>query len=212
MKRGFLKAKAKARATETKPVVNAEKTVDKPKVDVDIPTCPPIPAQIPASVPVPHDILIFTVKSLNLPVTIFLGYGGTREKMMEELKPFSTPKTVAAVRSMPVSVKEIHGQGRGLIANRSFDSGDFIMHEDPFFVAPAGYPIDSRPIEMLTMATENFSPQYKDIFYRLHNCKSSNPRDAKGIMDTNALPIGCLPGPYRGEWFGMFPVTSRANH
>jgi hypothetical protein len=46
----------------------------------------------------------------------------------------------------------------------------------------------------------------------LHNCKGSSVPQIRGILDTNMLVIGPLPGPYTGDHGALGRVISRVNH
>ncbi|KAG5730276.1 SET domain-containing protein 5 [Termitomyces sp. T112] len=206
MKRGFLKTSNKVASSP-----QADTKAFKP---ILIPAAPEVPPDIPLSAKIdthkPHFRVVSSLPTLKIP-TCFLLYPGTKEAMLEQCEPVkgSFPFT-----SIPFDIKEVPGQGRGTFAMHAFNIGDIIWDEYPMFVAPVGLYAQSvlSPEYYFKIAIDNLPPHYNSLFYELHNCRSNDPQDVRGIIDTNAIDIGRLPGPYEGKHMGIFPTISRVNH
>ena len=107
------------------------------------------------------------------------------------------------------------GAGLGLIATTDIDIGEDIVIERPLLVITAALPGANvrgcRPTELQQVLTNRLSDERRDDVYALHNCKGYSRPHITGIIDTNGLNIGGLPG-YEGMCMGLCNIISRANH
>ena len=61
------------------------------------------------------------------------------------------------------------------------------------------------------LVDQTMPPDDRALFLRLHNCKSADPADYRGIVDTNSLPVPSLPG-HALEHHAVCAAASRINH
>lgn len=205
MKRGFLKADYKA--------ASPAQAQAKPSKLVLVPVSPQAPRNLPQRIdPRACTLLIVTsfLYQLNIPTHCLL-YDGTKEALLKQLKPV---KSEIPPSSLPFETKEVSGQGIGAFAKKAYNIGDPIWDEHPLFVVPHVFPSESEfPREhYFKSVVEKLPPHVSFTFYRLHNCKSEDPKDIIGIIETNAIGIGRLPGPYEGDYAAVFFLISRFNH
>ena len=102
------------------------------------------------------------------------------------------------------SVNILHaGQsGLGMFAVEGIDRGDLIVRERPLLVYPQAIPFHSnRPAGQeypeLEDAVNQLADHDRDAFFGLMNSHPQERSQIKGILDTNALHIGLLPGTSR---------------
>ena len=106
--------------------------------------------------------------------------------------------------------------GLGVFAVTSFERGECIMRERPLIIYPQMLPFHSgRPVGQqypeLDRAIEMMSPENRKAFFGLMNAQAGEPSPVEGIIDTNALFIGPLPGtPY--HYAAVCKDISRINH
>ncbi|KAI0063123.1 SET domain-containing protein [Artomyces pyxidatus] len=117
------------------------------------------------------------------------------------------------------TMKDVPGAGKGLFATADCPRSTRLICERPIFISPEVIPI----VPGEPTGPHGFPTRYSDgilmtmgddlraQFFALHNCKSNIPRDFKGTMDTNNLPVGVLPG-YNARHGAVFSVMSRINH
>lgn len=123
-------------------------------------------------------------------------------------KPFTTP-------SPPVhKIIAIEGAGLGMCATTNIARGETILRERPLFVYPAAVwsSTEEDALELLDKAVDGMDTDIKRAVLELHNGKGSEaPSDLKGIVDTNSLLVGLIPG-YRAAYAGLARDISRINH
>ncbi|KAG5640023.1 hypothetical protein DXG03_001656, partial [Asterophora parasitica] len=70
-----------------------------------------------------------------------------------------------------------------------------------------------HPDDIIKSMMERLDPMTQECFYALHNCKSKDAKSQRGIIDTNALSIGALPGSNKGAYAAVgISYISRLNH
>ncbi|KAH9917518.1 uncharacterized protein B0H18DRAFT_35759 [Fomitopsis serialis] len=106
----------------------------------------------------------------------------------------------------------------GLFATSSLEPGDLILSERPLLLTLRALPAGSAPgtsaDDILERAAEAMPARERRAFLALRNCKThGDPRlsRARGIVATNALGIGSLPG-HAGDCAVVCERTCRANH
>lgn len=107
--------------------------------------------------------------------------------------------------------------GKGLFARETIQPGELILAERPLVLMPIALPhIPGKspycPDQFLEQLSERLDDDARRDFYRLHNCKGPSVLQIRGIMDTNVLSVGLLPGPYTGEHGAICRAISRINH
>ncbi|KAG6884617.1 hypothetical protein C0993_009529 [Termitomyces sp. T159_Od127] len=206
MKRGFLKANNKVA-----PPAQAEV---KPLKPVPIPVSPRVPPAVTQVInfDIPFSMqVVFQIRELNL-FTHLLLYAGTKEAMLKELQPVQVESPWSL--SNPFVLRKVPGQGTGAFTKNAYNPGDLILDERPIFVTPQFFNPQSEPSRehVLKLAVDEMSPPSKELFGMLYNCKTNDPKDVVGIIGTNALGIGRLPGPYEYDYAALFILISRINH
>ena len=135
----------------------------------------------------------------------YLFYSGVRQNL-PEIKPLEDvlPITDPAPRTRVV---DIPGQGKGVLASRSFQTGELVVAERPLLVQPAvdmslnlsarnggSQTVNMRNWCLSQLIREKVRPQDRAAMQALHNAHSTDPADFAGIFNTNALTIPRLPG------------------
>lgn len=150
-------------------------------------------------------------------VAVCLLYPGTKEKILalpNFPSPIVTPKNSFQIT---YSIKDLNGFGKGMLAEVTFQPGELILSERPLIILPVVLPFvkgaSTHPDAISDQLVNLLSEQSRKTFYELHNCKKSSmsPR-IRGIIDTNCLDIGGLPGEYGGGYGAICPLISRINH
>ena len=140
-------------------------------------------------------------------------YPGVKERI---LATPSFPTPFAPVGAF--NIADVPGAGKGVVLARAHAAGALIAKERPLLVLPEMMPYDQRagglhPDAMLAMVVENHMNATDRAFLkRLTNCKSADPADLRGIVETNALLIGTLPGSGDLAYAGVCDMISRFNH
>ncbi|KAK0189853.1 hypothetical protein F5146DRAFT_932000 [Armillaria mellea] len=107
---------------------------------------------------------------------------------------------------------DVLGAGKGMFAAKDLAPGDLILRERPVVVIPEIIPtVNGDASQFIILAVQNVPPKEKEVFLQLHDCKKF-PDNVKGIVDTNAMNIGRLPGPFEGSFAGVALGLSRINH
>jgi hypothetical protein len=118
------------------------------------------------------------------------------------------------------SINSIPGKGFGAVATTNIEPGELIIAERPLIAMPAGlYTSKDNPMghrnQQFEAVVNCLGPDSKKMFFDMHNCKSpgtgSNAEKVGGIIDTNAIRIGALPG-YNGAYAAVCGLVSRLNH
>lgn len=125
-------------------------------------------------------------------------------------QPFRTP---ARPR---YKIKPIKGLGITLVATMNIDVGELIMAERPLILSMRNVPFISPlsvydPRELQRMLIERLTPEDREDFFALRNCKGSTRPDIAGIIDSNAIGLDDLPGS-RGDCSAVCKIISRASH
>ncbi|RPD53882.1 SET domain-containing protein [Lentinus tigrinus ALCF2SS1-7] len=129
--------------------------------------------------------------------------------------PHLEPESEAA----PVSsylIADAGSSGFGVFASTPIERGDLIMRERPLLVYPQLVPFHRNlPPEHaypeLEEALSRLPTHRRESFFRLVNSHPEEPSRVKGIIDTNALHIGLLPGSTQ-QYAAVCKDTSRINH
>ncbi|EJF61803.1 SET domain-containing protein [Dichomitus squalens LYAD-421 SS1] len=106
--------------------------------------------------------------------------------------------------------------GLGLFATTNIARGELVLRERPLIVYPQMLPFYStRPAGQqypeLERAMELMSTDKQEAFFGLMNAQQEEPSLVKGIIDTNALYVGSLPGAPH-QYAGVCEHISRINH
>ncbi|KAK0478852.1 hypothetical protein IW261DRAFT_1608306 [Armillaria novae-zelandiae] len=110
------------------------------------------------------------------------------------------------------TIRDVPGAGKGMFTTKNIAPGDLILREHPVVVIPEVIPtMNGAPSQFIPLAVQNLPPKEKEAFLQLHDCKNF-PDKVKGIVDTNAMNIGRLPGPFEGSFAGVALGLSRINH
>ena len=96
-------------------------------------------------------------------------------------------------------IADARESGLGLFAAVDVDRGELILQERPLLVYPQLIPFHSnRPVGQqypeLDHALELMSAKNREAFFKLMNAQVEETSLVKGIIDTNALFLGPLPG------------------
>ncbi|KZV66042.1 SET domain-containing protein [Peniophora sp. CONT] len=152
----------------------------------------------------------------------YLFYSGVRQNL-PEIKPLQDvlPITDQAPRTRVV---DIPGQGKGVLASRSFQTGELVVAERPLLVQPAvdmslnlsarnggSQTVNMRNWCLTQLVREKVRPQDRAAMQALHNAHSTDPADFAGIFDTNALTIPRLPG-HNAPYGALCAHLARINH
>ncbi|GLB44592.1 putative SET domain-containing protein [Lyophyllum shimeji] len=195
---------------------------EKPKPDLDavrIPHLRSISPDRPLKAKFPKDC---TFEEVELPLegdgpkTLCLLFPGAREGILT-LRGFPAPLPRAAKslsREPLYDIRRIPGLGRGAVANKALQPGDLIICERPLLLFPAAFPKhgpESRGTRFKDMV-ESLPREKRDLVFDLHNCMKNGLKNVKGIIDTNSLGIGRLPGSYKGAYAVLCPRIARMNH
>ncbi|KZT01986.1 SET domain-containing protein [Laetiporus sulphureus 93-53] len=226
MKRGFLKGKSLNTGNE--PIIKVQTRITPPPapnaktVDGFIPM-PCGPASTSRDAPLvgtlPPDMshrIAVTLPPRELcgteRMTTTLLFPGMKEAILA-LPGFPAPLTHTAES---FEIGPIKGKGLGMFATADFDTGDLIICERPLYVSTVVQPFSLRPgdptandaiVELLSRMCE----YDRRMFYSLHNCKGNDCPREQGIIDTNAINVGALPG-YDGACAAIYIDVSRINH
>lgn len=151
----------------------------------------------------------------------YLFYSGVRQNL-PEIKPLEDvlPMPDPAPRTR---VMDIPGQGKGVLAARSFQTGELVVAERPLLVQPAvdmslnisrnggSQTVDMRNWCLSQLIREKVRPQDRQAMQSLHNAHSTDPADFAGIFNTNALTIPRLPG-HNAPYGALCAHLARINH
>ena len=118
--------------------------------------------------------------------------------------------------SSPYQISDAGESGLGVFATVGFQRGERIICERPLIVYPQLLPFHSgRPngqqFPELDGAIARMIIENRDAFFRLLNVHAEEPSLAKGIIDTNALFVGPLPGGSY-HYAAVCKDISRINH
>ncbi|KAI0738337.1 hypothetical protein C8Q80DRAFT_1124948 [Daedaleopsis nitida] len=106
--------------------------------------------------------------------------------------------------------------GLGTFATVDIEQGGLIMRETPLILYPQVIPFRSdlapeRAYPDLEHAVHSLSTTNREAFFDLMNSHLTEPSRVRGIIDTNALDIGHLPGT-PCEYAAICKDISRVNH
>jgi hypothetical protein len=223
MKRGFLKIKS-TNGGNTKGAVTSSSTtpaaaaINIPITNIqpgkDIPTTfkftkEHFPCRI---ITVPHPRPFVSLSSID-PPSVCLLYAGARESFLA-LPDFPAPYILGPF-PMPYSINPVPCAGLGMVAAFDLKPGALILRERPMIVFPVEFPYGPgmvHPEELFQTLVEKLCSSSREFFTKLHNCKGSDHSTTRGIVDTNALDIGSLPGMYDGHYGAVCWDLSRINH
>jgi hypothetical protein len=141
---------------------------------------------------------------------------GIKEKVLA-LPNFPGPPFMVSMMQNKFRIGPVPGAGKGMFVTTDLKAGDLIMAERPLLVAPAAFPYANlkgfvHPDKIMEMAVnERLGPNGRDIFMQLHNCKGPDTPKIRGIVDTNSLELGPMPG-HDTQYMGIFQHISRINH
>ncbi|OCH91995.1 SET domain-containing protein [Obba rivulosa] len=127
--------------------------------------------------------------------------------------PLKTPSPLRYRILQPADGRYI---GLGMFATADFDVGDLILQERALLITtqfippgPNGYSAADAALHMAVY--EQMLPACRTAYLSLSNSFPSEQQEITGILNTNALYIGALPG-YDGACGGVFNDISRINH
>ncbi|KAI0063129.1 SET domain-containing protein [Artomyces pyxidatus] len=147
--------------------------------------------------------------------SLVLCYPGVKDAVLARgVRPMQ-----ATLRDWMFTISDVPGAGKGVFAAAAFPRGARVMCERPLFVLPTYIPVNvgervgprGMPKRISDVVVGAMEDTARTAFFELHNCKSDDPRDFQGILDTNSLSVGALPG-YNGDNAAVFKNLSRVNH
>jgi hypothetical protein len=151
----------------------------------------------------------------NEPVTTSLLHAGTKEALWS-LPGFLTPLNSPPPTGWPFIIKDVPNMGKGLFARETIQPGELIFTERLLVLIPIALPYapgkSPHPDQIFERFLERLDDGARRDLYSLHNCKGSSVPQLRGILDTNMLNVGLLPGPYASGHGGVCSVISRINH
>ena len=124
------------------------------------------------------------------------------------------PYPLAAPNPPRYEIKPIPGAGLGVVAATDLDIGDDIIVERPLLLNSLTlWPMGNlpHPNKFMRVLVERMSHEDAEDFFALNNCKGYSVPHIQGIVDTNSIGLGPLPG-YDGECVGVCKTISRVNH
>lgn len=219
MKPGFLQGKQLDAGVASAPTITTNLNHSKSKIK--IPSTPVVPDSggIPPYDPHDRGPACFTtlppgdLVAPGEPVTECLLRPSMREKILaipgfpHPFVPIDPPRS---------KIVPIPGAGLGLVATTDIDIGEDIVIERPLILATGAVPQlgpslwqDPRIIQWLLIA--RLTKDRAEEFYALHNCKGYTRPHHTGIIDTNGVGAGTLPG-YEADCTAICKVISRVNH
>jgi hypothetical protein len=145
-------------------------------------------------------------------------YPGTKDAILA-LPTF--PKRLRSLPglSWPFYIKDIPGMGKAMVASAPIEAGQLVLNERPLIVYPHTFPHYTHPSlkpeerDFMQLAATVLFPPSKKLFFSLHNAQGAESMtNVQGIFHTNALGIGQLPGPYKGDHCAVCHFSSRMNH
>jgi hypothetical protein len=149
----------------------------------------------------------------------YLFYSGVKQslpdfKSLDEILPSPTVKPRTLVQDIP-------GQGKGVLAARSFQAGELIAAERPLLVLPAvdmslalgsgSRTVNMRNWGLSSLVRNSMKRADQEAVAALHNAHSTDARDYAGIFSTNALTIPSLPG-HNAPYGALCAHLARINH
>ncbi len=154
-----------------------------------------IPAPLPSSGPGPY--------------TLSLLYPGAREAI-EALPGFPTPYN-PSIR-VHYCIGSAPGAGKGMFALTDFKLGDLILRERPICLFPQWFAGNNDASEEYAMSILSLlKPEDSQDFFNLANCRTGE-NIPSGIVNTNGLYAGFMPGEYHGEYACICRDLCRVNH
>lgn len=126
-------------------------------------------------------------------------------------RPFRTPEPPRYV------LDPVRGAGIGMFAAVDIDIGEVIVVERPLIISlialfAVGPLPTQQPTEQQRLLIERLSKREYEEYFALSNCKGYTRPEISGIMDTNGIGIGTLPGG-EGDYVGaVCQAISRVNH
>ncbi|KAG5643172.1 hypothetical protein DXG03_001376 [Asterophora parasitica] len=194
---------------DSRPVVIPRTTKPAPEV--------PLSGNIRGIVGTRLDMRIASLPLTGHPKTLCLLFPGAKEGI-DALPGFPAPLPTISPLDLPYYTgrnPRIVAGNRGVYAKVDFEPGDNILFDRPLLLFPAAMPdtrVQNQAEEFLKTMVGHLDPMTREMFYTLHNCKSNDPKSVRGIVDTNALGIGGLPGSYTGAYAVVGGIVSRLNH
>lgn len=114
------------------------------------------------------------------------------------------------------TIQPVTGAGLGMFAAKDFLPGEIIACEYPIMVMPQAIPGNGREADahlsrILKHMLDSMTEENRTAFLALKNCKGPENLANYGIIETNALGIGTLPG-HNGQFLCVCNDISRINH
>ncbi|KAI0050099.1 SET domain-containing protein [Auriscalpium vulgare] len=105
-------------------------------------------------------------------------------------------------------IRAVPGKGVGVFATEAIALGALIARERPLVIAP----LLMTP-ESIEAIVRNMPQHIRDACFALHNCKPPSLPHFHGIINTNGIHIGDMPGQSMyGGFGGLYKDISRVNH
>ncbi|KAK7680318.1 hypothetical protein QCA50_016558 [Cerrena zonata] len=216
MNRGFLRGKQLDTSITSVPLIDIPR---EGKIQIPSESIVPDPDSIPTTFPNDREGLLFVTLpprdavGPNEPVTECILRPSVKEKILAIPgfpHPFSPPDPPR------YQIKPIPGAGLGMVATVDIDVGEDIAIERPLTVTTQAIPGVAtvpclHPREFYRVLLERLDEKSYEELFALHNCKGNTRPEFMGIIDTNGIGIGTLPG-YPAACAAVCKVISRANH
>ena len=128
--------------------------------------------------------------------------------MRVSLLPPSTQK--------PFKIMSAGDSGLGMFAAGEYQRGEMILREMPLLLYPQVIPFHGERLPgeeypEIEDALSHLSPSQRQEFFSLMNSRPPERSRIKGIIDTNALFVGPLPG-REDDYAAVCKTLSRVNH
>lgn len=150
-----------------------------------------------------------TIEECSEGVTTCLLAPGVKEKILA-LPSFPQRLAVSIFQAMSkVRIGPAPGAGLGMFALRNIALGEIIIDERPLLLIQMGMIQGENAID--TAIQKKMPEAMRRCFFNLSNCKGDELPREQGIMNTNAMGVGSLPG-CEQEHAGIPDKMSPINH
>lgn len=143
-------------------------------------------------------------------------YNCMREQMLSIPAFMDSERHTCSYSREGFAVLPVEGAGLGIFVTKNIATGDLIACEAPLLVMPQAIPgrggeADAHFSHILGETLDMMPPENQTAFLSLASCKETEDIVHHGIIETNALGIGMLPG-HNGHFLCVCKDISRINH
>ncbi len=144
-------------------------------------------------------------------VPSWIGNGATScgfPRQVQDSMPKVEYQPILRSEASCLCVTDVRGKGKGCVAARAVPRGELVARERALLLIPRIFVISDHAVNVVvTMMT----PTERAAFFALHNCKSTDPNDALGIVRTNSFLVPGMPS-HNIFYSAVFEKFSRFNH